>query len=272
MKRYSILLTLLICAGFLHAQRVPGYLGSRWSVGYNALVSPALANPTTADEPSFFTDEYGGVNPDYGFGINVQHNLVAEYAISKKHSLAANLLISRNAMNPFYEYDYRDDGVSFKDYPRMAATGLIGEYRIYSDHFSPLGKYFSMRLGYARVGSRDFDYTYTRSNYAPWGDPVSDTTFERSLEGINSGMFILGMGWGVNRIVSDKVMISFGATFNAALGGKVGETEMLPWEDPAKLQVDSEKEINEERLANMARSRFFYESALSFRLGVSYLL
>ncbi len=261
MKRFYLtilLVSLLTNSAF--AQSAPGYLGHRFSVGYHAFLSPTFKNPVPGSEVAFEDNDPSSGLIDVGFGVNFQHHLVADFVVSKSTSVGADLLYSRSAFIPSQAYD-----IILDEYGRFSAVGIILQAKRYNAHFAPLGSFWEYRLGYATLNVEDFHYHHRGQN----GGPGTEGT----ISGGSIGGMMAGLGIGVNRVIRDRYMLTWGLDISIFPKGWRGATGLVFLDGPDDF-FDFQKgdsAFNQQVLLDRAAGRFLLESILNFKVGVSFL-
>ena len=281
MLRTYIFLILLFAAILAKAQPVPGYLGKRLSVGYKLHTFISLANPTSATtiEP---IDENGDQTVKANFIFHGQHYLNAEYAISKKHSLAADLLFTNLYLDPIYaygnnalyNYNYSNDFYAgYNEFGKASAIGLMLGTKFYKEHYAPLGSYFQLKLGAVSLNVQDFSYDLYSQNKLANNKPPYTPDSSYTVTGGNSLVPVLAVGWGVIRVIKDCILIDFGFEIGVTYKGW-GErvTIFSDGESSDFYPLNGNSTQNQEELIKIAEGRFLTQNILNFRLGISYLL
>lgn len=258
MKRTLLLSALALVTFQMVGQRVPGYLGHRLSISYQAYLFPAFANPTaTAD----YEEDLGSGNSvtDPSFGINLQHHLVLDYALGKKWGLSASALYARNAFKPGGR-----SGVAVNDYGRFSALGFVVGFKKYKEHFAPLGSFIEYRLGYTRLMVDDLEYQIV-------GNAPSET---QMIEGGPTGGLTLGLGIGKNRVINDRFLITYGVNLSFFFKGFTEYYGILLDRTPeSSISYDQTSDGQRDQDALMARAagRYFIQNLINFKIGVGLL-
>ena len=127
--KYLVVLALAIPV-FTSAQKAPGYLGKRFTVGYDAYLFPSFFNPNSPNaEP-----KSDGDLRQKGVSLNLQHNFTGQWSFSKRSSLVASVgYVSTNYVPARYD-NSSYYGFTFEEYPSMSATSFGAGIRIYTQH------------------------------------------------------------------------------------------------------------------------------------------
>ncbi len=265
MKR--ILLTLIVVSslssGLLVAQSVPGYVGKRFSLDYNLFTFLSLANPSSAEiKDKEQLDQYDVTSGS--LGINIQSHIYGQWVWTKRRSMIASVAFTKSYFSP--------SGASYEitatTFPTMNAVAFDIGIRNYRQHFSPLGGYFEMRVGFAKVTAGDFSYHYVLD-----GQP--DTL------GVISGSSGItpqaSVGWGVNRVLKDRFIISYGIDFTLPLIG-IAHLPLFGGvldNDYNNQYIDyyfGNTSDNQKALRRQAMGRYAAQSMINFKVGIGILL
>ena len=169
-KLLYILFMSLCCTAFLApaGAQVPGYMGKRWSLHYNAEVFPAFYAPRYSPDFSNLTR----------VGMNLTHEFTTDYVMSRNTALGVSFRLNRTAvkantvnnLNPLDPYD--NDATYFyfldlKDY----------WYGFYLKHFhyrrkgsiAPVGQYSRFELAFGRCHSDTGKLMSTNVGNVPGG-------------------------------------------------------------------------------------------------------
>ncbi len=257
--KYLLVLTLTIPL-LANAQKAPGYLGKRYSVGYDAYIFPSFFNPNSPDaEPK---SSYA-LRPK-GVSLNVQHNIGGQWSFSKKASLIGNIGYVSTNFVPGYN---TIDNFHFEEYPSMSATSFNLGVRLFTQHYAPLGKYIEFRVGVAQVKADDF--TYSIEDLSGSGDTLQYTVDGGSMLRPN-----VALAFGTSRVIKDVIIISYGLDFNFYSGGFGHYSSLLgqaPRSDFRSFE-EGNSSTNQESLVKMAGARYAIQCAINLRIGIGILL
>jgi len=268
MKPLTIL-CLLTFSLMCNAQSVPGYMGKRWSICYDAYLFPSFAN-TNSTEPKYYNMETGELE-NGGVSLNFQNHLRVDYAISKKSTLGLDFSYAGTYFNPLTNLDvnaaYLRD-FSYLQNPSVRATGITLAFKRFKHHYAPLGIYWEYKIGLVSFTTGDFQYTITRDS--------SSVVYQTShtVSGINNIAFTAGIGYGFNRVINDIVVLSMGLDFTYFSGGYPYHNGLInEGGDYQYFDGDmGDSEYNREVMVNLARGRLFAHYLMNIRFGVGILL
>lgn len=189
MRSIPILFFLLCLALYVNAQ-VPGYLGKRFSLGYDMQASPpGMSNFNTMEGNLVFTAD--GINfkgePNSLWKPQLKHSILAEYVVSKRLALHTGYQFYRFAVPSNYEND-----VAVQDsFYRVRNGGIRFGFSVSrKNYFAPQGKYFSM------------DFQMINEQLINYVSQTETEVGKGTLWGIN-------MDWGVKRILYDKLILDY---------------------------------------------------------------
>lgn len=258
--KYFLVLAIVI-PSLAFSQKAPGYLGKRFSLEYNAFLFPSFRNPNS-DEFNVPDDSDIGQK---GVSMNFQHNLVGQWSFSKRSSLVGNIgFVSTN----YLPLTSLNSNVIVDAYPSMNAINFDAGMRIFFQHYAPLGKYFEFRIGVASVSTADYDYGLVFRNTLGNIDTATVT-----IGGGTKTLPTIAIAWGVNRIINDKFIISYGFDVKMFPGG-LGYNMTLLTDAPRNDFIPDEGNSadNQKELLNMAAGRYAMHCALNLRVGIGILL
>ncbi len=239
------------------AQKVPGYLGKRFSIEYNAFVFPSLVNPNSSE-----LDPKGEFKlKTKGMSINLQHNLIAQWCVSKKASVVGSINFVNTNYLPSLSPEFNS---ILTEYPSMQAYGFEVGLRLFNQHFAPLDQFMEFHFGLTKVSNNDYSYSYKDGSY-----PVEHFT-------VSGGSMIrpsFGVAIGSNRIIKDKVIISYGLNSNFYTGGFRNQVVLLTHNtDEDFFYATGNQDYNQEALTKMAAGRYAVQSVINIRLGIGIIL
>ncbi len=260
----NILLAGLVFSAFLmQAQNVPGYLGSRLSIGYSLQFTPNffLGNFNSPGDP-VRADDFN--NPEKTFyGFSTVHSLSTEYVLSKKLSVLVNIGYSKAYYLPPDFANSISGDMNYEARPGLTSIPIIMGTRWYLQQLAPVGSFFELNLGYQIINPDDF--TYSGSFYSN----VSGSTVmvsEKTITPSTTGALLGGLKFGKSRVFFDRLKVDFYAGFSlqyrgmsssyTAIGGVVDEfsDEFNNSENPYIL---GNVEVTQNGFEDKARGRMF---------------
>lgn len=221
MKRnlYSLIIVLFTFAGTLQAQ--PGYQGRKWSVQGNLMFLPALTNASYGREPGLTT-------------FNITGEATVDYVLSRRTSVGLSYRRIRTS-------NINDYGVSGVSKTKVFSNAYGIHYRIYkrkNGNIAPLGKYFQWGAG---------------AMFNQVKKP------EKSSKPVDFKTYSFRMGAGRNRILYDRLILSYGWEFGYMFTGLKGDGLVgatYYYKDDAQT---------------MAQYRLWRHSLLNLKVGLGFL-
>ena len=231
MKRFLIIL-FFTKSLFLFSQ-TSGFMGKKLVIGYGFNASPAIFGATKNNETLIGTNFLGstGTADSDALVFNSAHEINAELVISSKWMICTNV---KTYITGF------DNSVNLDDNNYRSSINyngsINGYYTIKGINFGVYAKYFGSR-NVAPWGRYMFFgpvANFSQSSYDPkimnikgkinrnyyngsyYVNQTKDTTFsDFGPKNQNFTRFDIMLGWGRSRIISNKVVIDFGATMQA---------------------------------------------------------
>lgn len=213
-RSVSLLLLLLLGSGSF-AQSVPGYLGKRNIISYRGLFGlgwqpsgPEIFGYSEEGSPQAKPDEI--INN----GLFYENQLNFERVMSRKFSLRAAL--SQQSFH--FGTSLRDGGADNPD-PRRVRYMALQEFvpgralgfevgaRWYYQHFTPMGWYFELHLGYQNV-------SYEGASFIRQTEDIPSSIISTEVGSLN--LLTWGFGWGYQRIIQDKYLVGVGFQLTGA--------------------------------------------------------
>ncbi len=247
--RFRYLLSVLIVSLAFVTQAQPGYQGKKFLTTYNLRFVPALTNKN-------FHSKSGVLPGDF----NLTHIANIEYVVSRKVSLGMRYSFTRTSVDmnfideksPFNIYKNRDD-LAFKAYVHG-----IGFYTkmFYGGHqnLAPRGSYMTLQA--------DAYYTMVKDSYV-----------NNSTVGNYWGNFSIGIGFGKQMIVFDRLVLDYGIESNLCVPGILGSTIYK-----MRFDVDDEYDYDDTSapdkisdLQKIVNGRVFDMYMVMFKLGIGFL-
>ncbi len=243
------------------AQSVPGYLGKRLSISYEAAFFPTFYNTNNpGEETRTYEAIYEGSST--GVSVNYQNHLKFDYALSKRWSIGLDVGYLTSYARPeahllvFFE---TAQNWILQENIKVSAFNTILSFKRFSRHFAPLGVYWDYKVGLVSYSYDDFDYI------------LRDREYTIPSEGGSS--FLFGMGYGVNRVVADKVLLSFGIDLNYMLKGYNNHISLFHDLELSEFNpADGPSPANKEALLKATEGRVFSHYLVNFKVGVGLLL
>ncbi len=263
----NYILALLIALPFMAlSQKAPGYLGKKFTIEYNGFLFPSFYNPNSPDAEPIDADED---LRQKGVSLNYQHKFMGQWSFSKRSSLVTSVgFVNTNFLPGKYPYgNFSGNSIMFEKYPDMSATSFDAGIRIFTQHYSPLGKFIEFKLGFATVKTESFDYSVIDAFGT--GD-----TFNYTVEGGSMTWPTIGMGFGTSRIIKDIIIISYGmdlSFYSGGLGNYIGLAGEALFSD-FRDEGEGNTENNQEALLKMAGARYALHSMVNLRIGIGILL
>lgn len=263
MTRHTYIIAFIIgLSGALLAQNknVPGYMGKRWNLQYNAFLFPAFINPNSSEVKVEGGDLKGS------FSVNFQNHITAGFSYSKKMEFVAEFNMARTNFNPYPSY-LDAFAQSSLYYPELKARGGAIGVRLYSKHFAPLGSHISFKLGFTKLNIEDLYYTYQDYN---------GLQTEAFISGGTKMAPTLSVGFGTNRIIKDFLIISYGLDLTLYTG-LIGSANPFDWLDnidggPSIYPYNGNSSDNRDAYLGKAAQRYGLMSLVNFKLGVGIVL
>ncbi len=239
MKRSIIFLAITILSGCSLYAQIPGYMGKRFTLSYNAHMAPNI---------NAVLSENSNSTVRIPLRLNTKHIIEADYVIGRRVTAGFELGFMRH--NVPYKYQKKNDldPNTFNTITTLADYDLNGysigfNFKFYGpfnkNTLAPLGSYLVLqgsRLSYNafdKIGGTAFEYG---------GAPS-----KASLSGSS-----LGIGFGTKRIYYDKLTLDFAMSTNLAL--------VLP-------DDSSNKKTGEHAAVRVASQHF-----LMYKIGIGGLL
>jgi len=212
MKRFILASTIFcICACTTLKAQIPGYMGKRFTLSYNAYMAPNIGAILGLNEVN--------MEEKIPFRLNTKHILEADYVIGRRVSAGFELGFMRHNVPIVYDQFYKPDPQS-EWYSSRAALGEVKlngyavgfNFKFYGlftkNALAPLGSYLVLS-GQRLVYNLNDENGYTASGR-------NDTTTIRNITAKNAGM-LLAIGFGTRRIYYNKVSLDFAMTSSIAV-------------------------------------------------------
>ncbi len=256
---YIIVLAIFTSSALLAQNKnVPGYMGKRWNLQYQAYLFPSYINPNTSKV------KVDDNELDRSLSVNFQSHITAGYTYSKKMEFLAEYHMSSTNFNPYsdYLYDYDTDQLY---YPGLKAKGGAIGIRLYSKHFSPLGSHISFKVGFTKLDVEDLNYSYKNTNGLPQ---------QFTISGGSKVAPTLSVGFGTNRVIKDFFVLSYGLDLSLYTGIFNSASPLSLLDDFGNYVYPSagNSESNQEAYLQTAEQRYGLMSMVNFKLGFGILL
>lgn len=239
----SIVLSILIILPALSfSQGAPGYLGKKMVAGYEMRTFPSFANPN-----SEITDP----SEDISTSLNAQHRLFFERVIGTRSSLGIDV----GYISTFYlSSNSFAKNITAEE---VSALSFDISYKYYSFHSAPFGLYSKFSLGMVQVNPSDY-----------FKEGASLFSKDLFISGQSRNMLNIGVGYGVNRVIADKLLLGLGFDINLSFPGLAQKTS----DDERYFDEDSgDSELNQEILSDRAMGRIAIQNLLNFKITIGYL-
>lgn len=241
MKKYIVVL--LLFPLFSQGQNNPGYMGKKFIIGYGLNFAPSIVANFSFNE-----------NERKNAPISTKNGLDLEYAVHKKYSLVFGMDYFSTSIGEDYNGDIEING-NYIDYSslensKISSTGFSFGLKSYQKHLAPLGTNWEYR------------FLYRTSNVAD----LLTTIDSLNIMGSNFVQFGFGVGYNVNRIIWDQIVLSIGinANIHFSLDEDLGE---LYLESTSNSSLESQSNTFKFRAASRVNIReIFY-----FKVGLGYL-
>lgn len=229
---------LIIIPSLSFSQGSPGYLGKKMIAGYQMRTFPSFKNPNS---------ETANSSDDISTSLNIEHYLFFDRVVGRKSSLGANV----GYLSTFFLAN------NTNSVEKVNALSFNVSYKHFSFHSAPMGIYTKVSLGVVQINPSDH-VTGGSSRFS------NDIT----ITGISKTLWNLGLGYGVNRIIADKLVLGLGFEFNLNFSGLAKYTA----DDIRSFDADAgDSEGNQEILTDRAIGRVAIHNLLNFKLSVGYI-
>jgi len=287
MKRILYLLIVILSFTTVKAQ-VAGYHGKRLSAGFDYGVSPSVANLNTNYNQGFLSfNTRKKVHIDYVISdrLNIKVGFAStssafRFSKNENNITEFNILLVDSS---YGEADYyaRDLYVYFDDFKGIVNSKILSlELEYYPQLPIPLvGLYYSFGYNYYMTSleyhSEDFG-TYYYYDYDAKPYERTEETKEFGGKEINTSFSIVSVGFGIKRVIQNRVIINFGV--DVGLNSKwIFDDSGLWGEDSNNKErfIDGEGELDKweiEKLEDISKQRVKYQSLFHFNLGIGILI
>ena len=196
-----ILLYILLFTGLAGFCQVPGYMGLKFSVNYDAgLMHPIIVGRT-------------GTLP------MLYHNVSVDYVVTRSVSIGVKYcFMTYNAPAEVGQFEGSDfNNQDYKGrYTQHTVAFMVKRFFRNRGFIAPVGRYMSFGLYYQYATDRSAT-TFVNGNNAVYDHSPAPTGFKGTA---NYGGFILGVGR--NFIVANRMIIDFGGNINVPLSYIIG--------------------------------------------------
>jgi len=224
-RHYALIIIIALIANPGHSQNVPGYQGKRMSILGGISLSP-LSDFLFNDHQ--FDDSQGKI-----YNLLPKLNLNLNYTISRNKTLGINADFRK-------EHAQENDTLTGE---AIAAThtlmAVVANYRSFlfrkTGSIAPMGSYQNMEIGMV--------FSSTSANDGP-----------------NLGKYssiILSYGWGRTNVISDRVLIDFGAKF---------------WYSPLGHGIFGQSYSDDDQVKNNASNSIAVNYFVSFYFNIGFLV
>jgi len=253
------------------SQKAPGYMGRRLSVNYSSILLPNVSNVNK--------------NGDKGFtNLNYKHRLSLEYSLNRKRSIGFAFEMYNTGIEYNFEIEQslNDEGQNSSSYRSLRyypeGYGKISAksfslYKVnYRNGISPLGKHMILGVKVIFASTDLSELTFHGSPYLyDFEGPIPN--YEKTKESLKNTEFGFVWGYGVNRIIQDRVLISFGFDFTilpfAFIDYVKSKSDIYNFEDGADQY--SSYNSQEELFKTYTAKRLFSHELFNLKIGIGFL-
>jgi hypothetical protein len=218
MKRFLFWLGLMFSLGQSAFSQIPGYLGKRMTLAIQSESIFALQGPTANNrgQGEFYGDKGGG------FAVSWRAGLTGGYAVSRSTQVLAGVdylktgMIS-NVTTPYFDQfnftEFTDEHYLFYNLDVKTANIGFRKFNPQKGALAPFGNYFGMFFDYSLVKGKILD----KRTYLQDADLYNRT--EHTELGIDPkfNYFALGVEFGENFIIKDRLLLNVGARLRVPL-------------------------------------------------------
>ena len=219
---------------------------------------PSFTNPNSDRDVPNQRGAYANYKQK-GLSLNKQHHLVGLWVVNKKLALTSSYGFAQTSYVPTLSRE-----IFFDNYPSMRGHIYQGGFRVFIDHFAPLGKYWEIKGGLVSIHTDDFTYQYKEYEL---NSKLQEVTANGSSRVILNAAF----SFGSNRVVNDVLLLSYGIDINVLMDGR-GYHVGLVQGAPDEYFSAGDPGSNRETLLDMATARFGLHCLLNLKVGIGILL
>lgn len=265
------LYALLLCGALSAYAQAPGYLGKRFTLQADVHGVPGLGGPTADNRGSNHYGDDGG-----GFAFNWRAGGQVGYAISRNRQVVLGVDYLKTGMlqdaytpyfDPFNETYSYDEHYLFYNLTGLTVHAGMRKFRLMKGALAPMGAYGGWQLQYTRVTGEILDkrtYYYSGSSnegHAPLGIKPQ------------MNFMALGLEFGTNYILADRVLLDVGARFNLPLSlGLLSDKFKREDNYGTPESADDYQKFNQDVFRENAAYRIWVHSLVTFHVGVGLLL
>lgn len=209
MKKFIIIIVLGLCISGLVAQVAPGYMGKRLLVEYSGSFAPAIFRFNPNGEKGF-----DPIPPEFNLPFNYGHKLSISYVLNRKRMV--ELGYERYSTGTEYRASFNKldrENLYSEELNIMSGYGIVNSnvinlgYRNFVNGIAPLGKYrtYGLKLLFSNTNLDNMNFT-TNDNIG--NDIYIDYIPKKDIKTVEWGLYY---GFGINRIIADKIVINIGA-------------------------------------------------------------
>ena len=264
MSRFLIIL--FLAKSFFILAQTSGFIGKRLVIGYGFNTSPAIFGATKNNETLIGTNILGsnGTADNNALVFNSAHEIHIDLVISSKWMICTNFKTYNTGFDNSVELKEFYNTINYSNNIRGYYTIRGNNFGIYAKYFgstnvAPWGRYmlFGPVVNFSKTTydpkimniKAKIDATYYTGMYYVY--ETKDTTYsDFGPKNQTFKRFDLMLGWGRSRIISNKVVVDFGATMQAiSLGMLLFDTF-----DPASGKYISRNDYIEKTEKSRVRS------------------
>ena len=242
MKKLIVLFAFLPL--FAAAQNTPGYLGKRFILGYGLNITPSLGLASADEVPG-----------EGSFKIITKNAFDLEYVIHKKYSLVVGL----DAFNTYTAEEYNTtidingQNVRYEsiENSKVSSLGFSFGLKSYQKHFAPLGSNWEYRVFYRTSSVSELQTTIDSLN----------------IMGSNFTQYGFSLGYNLNRISNDQIVIGIGFNLNLNLTMDANSGELYLDAAYSLYPEDQQADLRGQAIRRVQVRDIFY-----FKFGIGYLL
>lgn len=259
MKHLLIVILLVLYNIFPVSGQAPGYMGKRFSFGYNPQIGMCVYNPS-AQNTRFFDFMYSDVTWRSFISMTYKHKYNMQYIIKFNKSIGIEvahwksyyfLLPGAGSANLFVEGAYYSYPIH-QDIHWMNSISYAFKFRKFKEPFAPMGTYFE--TGFFLIHSvSDLNRTSIPSVYLP---PAK----ERIVE-VNQ--CALSLAYGKQHPLTRHLL------FNRSIDLGITYPFHKPYMDPT---FDFVEQIEAEMTKRQMRNRIFGSLFLNLTIGISLMM
>ncbi len=235
-----IIAFLLIANTSTFAQKAPGYMGKRLSVGGSGQFMSAFRGPNKNGESGFIS-------------FNDQYSIDLEYATQRKASLkfSYGFFKTQKDYKKLIENDFNGDyEIPYNVKTELNVQTISLEYRMFRTSIAPYGRYLGVFANYKSIQLNQDKYfeTLEISKRLQYDNPIT--------------LLSIGISFGKQRIFFDRIVVDYG--ISAMLPLSLGKLPLPLLKVNRSNVKDHENEYSVQRAV--------FHDYFNFKFGLRYLL